>query len=237
MRSLLFVPAHREDLIEKALKSEADILIFDLEDSCPEKFHEQGMLNIMKYECKKNLVRVRNYYDRHDLEDFCDNFIMPKYESPVIQIRPFGLIETATGVLNSGNLAHYCEGLIFGNEDYLADTGCSDYSFARGMIVNAARSAGVLAIDTVFVDIKNPAAFVEECIKVSRMGFDGKLCLNPEQAGIVNQIFTPSNDRYEYAKKVLECTKQIDVLDGQLIGPPMIKRAKKIISKYELYTK
>ena len=237
MRSLLFVPAHREDLIEKALKSEADILIFDLEDSCPEKFHEQGMLNIMKYECKKKLVRVRNYYDRHDLEDFCDNFIMPKYESPVIQIRPFGLIETATGVLNSGNLAHYCEGLIFGNEDYLADTGCSDYSFARGMIVNAAKAAGVLAIDSVYIKIGKELNFMIRCETSYSDGFDGTLCLTPEQARIANQCYMPDENEHAHALKVLDAPEGVTMVDGQIIGPPMIKRAKKIISKYEKYTK
>ena len=35
LRSALFVPAHRESLIPKALATGADALIMDLEDACP----------------------------------------------------------------------------------------------------------------------------------------------------------------------------------------------------------
>ncbi|GAG87988.1 unnamed protein product [marine sediment metagenome] len=168
MRSLLFVPAHREDLIEKALKSEADALIFDLEDSCPEKFHAKGIENIKKYPTvfpwQKKFVRVRNSNDWY-LTDYCDSIINPKTENILIPDNSFALIESARGIMYSGTIAECCKGLIFGNEDYLADTGCSDYSFARGMVVNAAKAAGVLAIDSVFVDIKDNTGFEAECDK------------------------------------------------------------------------
>ena len=35
MRSLLFVPAHRESMVARARSSEADVVVLDLEDGVP----------------------------------------------------------------------------------------------------------------------------------------------------------------------------------------------------------
>ncbi len=49
-RSLLYLPAHNEHLIENALKSEADMLALDLEDSCqPLENKQLGRDNIVKF--------------------------------------------------------------------------------------------------------------------------------------------------------------------------------------------
>ncbi len=42
LRSLLFVPGHREGWAEKAIAAGADGLILDLEDSVPEHLKDQG---------------------------------------------------------------------------------------------------------------------------------------------------------------------------------------------------
>ena len=49
-RSLMFVPAHKEKLLNKAIESEADVLLLDLEDSCqPEDNKRVGRENIRRY--------------------------------------------------------------------------------------------------------------------------------------------------------------------------------------------
>ena len=35
MRSLLFVPANRENMVQSAVRSEADVVVLDLEDGVP----------------------------------------------------------------------------------------------------------------------------------------------------------------------------------------------------------
>ena len=45
VRSLLFVPGHKKDWIVKALNSEADAIIIDLEDAVPQDLKEQARQN------------------------------------------------------------------------------------------------------------------------------------------------------------------------------------------------
>ena len=45
-RSLLYVPGHREDLLTKSMKGDADIVVLDLEDSVPFKLKNEARKNI-----------------------------------------------------------------------------------------------------------------------------------------------------------------------------------------------
>jgi len=49
MRSLMFVPAHNEKLLESALHRDADILLLDIEDSVPVEYKELARNNIKRY--------------------------------------------------------------------------------------------------------------------------------------------------------------------------------------------
>lgn len=49
MRSLMFVPAHNEKLLESALHRDADILLLDIEDSVPVENKELARDNIKRY--------------------------------------------------------------------------------------------------------------------------------------------------------------------------------------------
>jgi len=257
MRSILFVPAHKSHMFEKAFKSEADALCFDLEDSCPgEDNRKQGIENINKHvnkTDKKIIVRISHWEQVDKLHDA--GYIMyPKAEGidtwerinwalgpPAIL-----LIESAMGVMNLFRvMKSYREfkdkiaGIAFGNEDYLADTGCSDYSFAQNMVVTCAKAFGKFAIDTVHVDLDDvDNMFHHKCMGAVSLGFDGKLCIHPDQVAIANKCFTPSKNAYDRAQKVIELSKDekgVGILDGVYIAPPMVKRAEKIIKKYEHY--
>lgn len=46
--------------------------------------------------------------------------------------------------------------------------------FARSMILHAARTAGIAAIDTVYSDVENMAGFQAETALIKQLGFDGK---------------------------------------------------------------
>jgi len=49
MRSLMFVPAHNEKLLESALHRDADVLLLDIEDSVPAEDKELARNNIKRY--------------------------------------------------------------------------------------------------------------------------------------------------------------------------------------------
>lgn len=79
-------------------------------------------------------------------------------------------IESANGVLNAAAIAKASDrliGIALGAEDYVTDlkTTRSDgieLLFARSMILNAARAAGIAALDTVYSDVNNEEGFVAE---------------------------------------------------------------------------
>lgn len=59
MRSLLFVPAHNQELMDSASRSEADILLLDLEDSVQPQPNKQVARNtIIDFIQQKNLTTI-----------------------------------------------------------------------------------------------------------------------------------------------------------------------------------
>lgn len=49
LRSMLFVPAYNEKFLDKAAKSEADAIIFDLEDAVPPAKRKEARDTLGKY--------------------------------------------------------------------------------------------------------------------------------------------------------------------------------------------
>ena len=71
------------------------------------------------------------------------------------------------------------------------------------------------------------------------MGYSGLLLIHPSQINLTNKFYMPSNKDLEIAKQILASNKtkkyegqNISVLKNKLIGPPMIRRAQKIIDLY-----
>lgn len=157
------------------------------------------------------------------------------------------LIETGSAMIKSYDIATASDrvnALVLGGEDYLTDLdglhkehGIS-LLVPRSLVVMAARTAKIDAIDTPFLDIKNTEGFEKEVKLARELGFSGTLIIHPTQIEIANRNFTPSDEEIDEAKKIIEAielSKQrglgVALLDGKLIGPPMEKRAQNIIAK------
>ena len=93
-------------------------------------------------------------------------------------------IESANGVLNAAAIAKASDrliGIALGAEDYVTDlkTTRSDgieLLFARSMILNAARAAGIAALDTVYSDVNNEEGFVAEATRARLSRCTRSLC-------------------------------------------------------------
>lgn len=157
------------------------------------------------------------------------------------------LIETGSAMIKSYDIAiasNRVNALVLGGEDYLTDLdglhkehGIS-LLVPRSLVVMAARTAKIDAIDTPFLDIKNTDGFEKEVKLARELGFSGTLIIHPTQIEIANRNFTPSKEEIDEAKKIIdaiELSKEkglgVALLDGKLIGPPMEKRAQNIIAK------
>ena len=114
-------------------------------------------------------------------------------------------IESANGVLNAAEIARASNrliGIALGAEDYVTDlkTTRSDgieLLFARCMILNAARAAGIAALDTVYSDVNNEEGFLAEAMLIKKLGFDGKSVINPRQIEPLHRVFMPSEQDLE----------------------------------------
>ena len=151
------------------------------------------------------------------------------------------IIENARGVLKALEIAEASPNnvaLAIGLEDYTADLGVprteegKESLFARSMVVNAARAAGIQAIDTVYSDVDNENGLRESVRAAKSLGFDGKGCIHPRQIKPIHEEFAPSADQIERAKKITlafnEAEKKglgVVSLGSKMIDPPVVKRA------------
>ena len=160
------------------------------------------------------------------------------------------LIETAAAVLHLEDIARSSDrliALIFGGEDYLDSVygihteNPKAFDNPRSKIIQVARTYDLLPIDTHYLDIKNEEGFYKEKRESANMGFAGTLLISPRQICWANDCFSPSLSEIEYANRILTAMQEtlenggnITVVDGKMVGPPMRKRAEKIMALAKL---
>lgn len=278
LRSFMFLPAYNKKFLDKALLSDADALILDLEDSVPPECRQEARQNIIEYQNEGKLkgktifVRI-NEIDSADFIEDINQMVLPdvdgfmpskirtaedirfidrllgvlelknKYEKRKYLLAP--LIETTGAVMNIKDIVIASERLVavcFGGEDYLNDLG-STYSYqttafeyARAAIANAARMAGILPIDTPYLEIADTDGFVEVGREMYKRGFAGCLLLNPKQIEAAHIAFSPTAEEIEYSNGVIESINEgmtekksgVAMYKGTMVGPPMRRRAYKV---------
>ncbi len=164
------------------------------------------------------------------------------------KIKMCPLIETGAAILNALEIATSSDRLsaiAFGGEDYLTDLDGlhkehgTSLLVPRSLIVIAARTAGIEVLDTPYLNVKDIVGLRKELSLAKELGFSGALLLHPGQIDPANEIFSPSKTEIENALRLIDAIEKskktgsaVTLIDGQLVGPPMLKRAEKIIAKY-----
>jgi citrate lyase subunit beta/citryl-CoA lyase len=162
--------------------------------------------------------------------------------------RPIGLelqVETARGMENSARVAAASprnRTLIFGPVDFAADMrlpgfGAGDtrpdypgdlwhYFLAR--VAVAARAGGLQAIDGPFLQVRDLAGLRESARRSAALGYDGKWVLHPDQVEVVNEVFSPSQEDFERAHRVIDAYQratEVEVRGAVMLGNEMIDEA------------
>lgn len=156
-------------------------------------------------------------------------------------------IESAKGVLNAYDIARSSSrliGIALGAEDYVTDLRTTrspegiELLFARSMIVNAARAAGIAALDTVYSDVNNEEGFIAEATLIKKLGFDGKSIINPRQIEPLHRVFTPTEKDIIKARAIMEAIAEAELrgsgvasLNGKMIDKPVVERARYMIER------
>lgn len=111
-----------------------------------------------------------------------------------------------------------------------------DMLTARGMMLIAARAAGIQCFDTVFTNLDDEEGFRAEVRQNKAMGFDGKSLINPKQIAYVHQVFTPTEKEVIQAEKIVRAVREnaskglgVFTVDGKMIDIAFLPGAERTI--------
>ncbi len=162
-------------------------------------------------------------------------------------IRLIPSIESSQGVVNSYPIAKYnsriCS-LLFGVFDYLYDMKLDyeneglEYSYARAKIPVDARAAGIPALDSIWQKVDDLDGLQRDAKTAKKLGYAGKSIIHPKHIEPVHNVFVPSQNEIEWAKKVISTLNEIQQhgdkrgafkVDGKMIDAVHFKQAKLIL--------
>ncbi|MEE4312332.1 MAG: aldolase/citrate lyase family protein [candidate division KSB1 bacterium] len=151
------------------------------------------------------------------------------------------ILESAKGILHAYDIATAAKNIValtIGLEDYTADIGTQrttegkESLWARSMVVNAARAAGIQPIDTVFSDVSDMDGLRRSVIEARSLGFDGKGCIHPRQIDVIHDAFAPGEAEIARAKRIVLAFEEAEAkglgvvsLGSKMIDPPVVKGA------------
>jgi len=162
------------------------------------------------------------------------------------------IIESALGCFNALAIATASPNVValtIGLEDYTADLGAQrtpegrESFWARQVVLNATRAAGVTPIDTVFSDFSDMEGLRQACLEAKALGFEGKGCIHPRQVPVVHEAFAPSSEEIEKAKRIVLAFEDAErrglgvvALGSKMVDPPVVKRALRTVQMAEALT-
>jgi len=163
------------------------------------------------------------------------------------------IIESALGIENASAIAAASPNVValtIGLEDYTADLGVvkttdgRESLYARTRLVNAAKAAGIQAIDSVFGDVADLDGLRRWGENSRALGFEGMGCIHPSQIRVVHQAFAPSPAEVDKALKIVAAFEDaqqkglgVVSLGSKMIDPPVVGRARKLVARAKLMGK
>ena len=167
--------------------------------------------------------------------DALDSLMLPTVESPADVLalerllaardadrgraRPLELVltlETPRGILQAlpiADASRRTSALFFGSGDYTAATGAvpdeAALLYPRSVVAAAAGAAGLQAIDAAyFQDVRNAEATRRDAAAARALDFAGKVVFHPVQVAVANDVFAPSPDEIERARRVVAAYRE-----------------------------
>lgn len=162
-------------------------------------------------------------------------------------------LESAMAIVNAYQIASSSPRIVavaIGAEDFTNDMavqrsdGGDEVRYARSVVAVAARAAGVIAIDTPYVNFRDAEGLEREVRSALPLGFKAKFAIHPAQLETINTLFSPSEEELEYARRVIVAFAEAEAegrgstsLDGKMIDVPVVKRARNLLALAETMAK
>jgi citrate lyase subunit beta/citryl-CoA lyase len=154
-------------------------------------------------------------------------------------------VESAKGLENCVRFALASprnQTLIFGPVDFAADMRlpgirASDqrtsypgdfWNYFLARIAVAARASGLQPIDGPFTEVRDMEGLRESARRAAMLGYEGKWVLNPAQAQVVNEVFSPRQADFDRAHEIVEAYRratEVDATGAVMLGEEMIDEA------------
>ena len=157
------------------------------------------------------------------------------------------MAETPKCVLNLGKILEEFSnigGIVVGTNDLAKElvipkqTGRAGLFYALGSIILTAKAYNIITLDGVFNGISDEEGLCSEAEEGKNMGYDGKTLIHPNQIGITNAVFSPTEKEIDLANKIIEAYEKakeensgVTTVDGVLVEELHVKQSLALISK------
>ncbi|MDI9918578.1 CoA ester lyase [Rhodococcus sp. IEGM 1379] len=263
--SWLFCPADRPERYAKAA-AVADVVILDLEDGVAPADKEAARIALIDtpLDPERTVVRVNPVGTReHELDLLAldgthySRLMLSKCESAgdVLSLAPaevVALVESPLGALAVADIALAANtiGVMWGAEDLVAGLGGNSSrhpdgtyrdvaKHVRSNTLLAAKSYGRLAVDSVYLDIKDLEGLRVESADAVAVGFDVKVAIHPSQVEIIRGAFAPSEQEIDWATRVLAAVateRGVFAFEGKMVDAPVLRHAEKLLHRAGIFS-
>lgn len=163
----------------------------------------------------------------------------------------WAMMETPLAMLQAKDIAaagpaesHRLRAFVMGTNDLAKETGAVIIPGRLPMLswlstcVAAGRAYGIDIIDGVYNDFKNEDGFKKECEEGRDLGMDGKTLIHPAQLAPSNEVFSPSVEAVDWARKIIAAFelpenqgKGAITVDGKMVELLHAEMAKRTVAK------
>ena len=240
-RSFLFAPGSEERKLVRALESDADAVVADLEDAVApaEKVAARDLaLGLVAAAATRSvrLVRVNAVgTEWHDADiaavavSEADGIVLPKATPAAVDavarrvdLPLAAIVETAVGLREAFAIASHdaVRVLMLGAVDLGLELGLEprddgqEILFARSSLVVDSAAAGLRGpVDRVWVDVRDREGLARDCAAGRSLGFRGKSLVHPDQVAPTHEAFAPAADELRRAREIVAAYERAEA-DG-----------------------
>ncbi|QSE83672.1 HpcH/HpaI aldolase/citrate lyase family protein [Rhodococcus koreensis] len=259
----LFCPADRPERYAKAAAA-ADVVILDLEDgvaACDKEAARVALIDT-PLDPDRTVVRVNPVGTEDHERDLLaldgtryTRLMLAKCESAdqVLSLAPrevIALVESPLGALAVTEIALAAStiGVMWGAEDLVAAMGGNssrrdDGSYrdvatqVRSSTLLAAKGYHRLALDSVYLDIKDLGGLRAEALDAVAVGFDVKVAIHPSQVAVIREAYAPSEEDVDWATRVLAAVadqRGVFAFEGKMVDAPVLRHAEAILRRSQV---